>query len=162
MTANHYVHHLSVLGKFCKLFDLAVAAVADRTTLAATIADQVADGDTAGLAIAAAIVSRVQSIPTIDGAQTLAKALAASYIESAYFIATLTTVPASTAAHDVLVALATDMGAGVDNKTLKTLSGTGLVNFLNAVAGAALTWHTAGSPDYDDSVYVVLTVVADP
>ena len=164
MTEAQYTHHFSVLGKFAKLYDLAAAAVADRTTLAATIADQVADGDVAGLATAAAIISRVQQIPTIDGAQTLAKHLAAQYVESDYFRGMLTATPASTAAAAVLAALATDMGAGEDNVTLETKGTDGLVNFLDAVAGAALTWNTAAAEtaDYPDADYVLLTVVADP
>ena len=68
----------------------------------------------------------------------------------------------------VLTALATEMGAAVDNKTLTTKDTTGLVNFFDAILAAngavAGTWNTEAdaTADYQDSVYVVAAVVADP
>ncbi len=64
-------------------------------------------------------------------------------------------------AKTVLTALGVEMAAAQDNKKINTLTTSGLANFLNKVAGAIITWNTAagGGADYQDSVYVVATIV---
>jgi hypothetical protein len=162
MTNGNYVRHLSVLGKLANLYDLAGADAPAINAGLAGMLDQVADGQTDSVAIALAfaqwgsqVSSAVTNGPT--AVQTAMLNAARYYLTQSYFYSDLTTVPTATTPLAVLTALATEMGAGVDNKTLTTKASTGLVNFFDVIRGTNGTWNTAadGSADYKDSVYCV-------
>ncbi len=166
MLDANYIRHFKTLGKFCKLFDIAGANESEVLTLMATTYDQIADGtpeSSDGVDIASQYRSRYKS-GISNGAtaqQTLAKNMASAYLISDSFVDNLTTQPTSRTAADVLAALQTEMGAGVDDKTLTTKAATGLVNFFDSMLAAPGTWNTEAGPtaDYDDSVYVVTPVI---
>ena len=174
MTANNYTRHFSVLGKLCKLYDDAAAAEATQKTLIAAFADQVSDGLSASLDALVAMLSPISQFNSALSAgegtrQDIALAAAKSYLVNAYFTGGLTTTPTSlSSVVAVLTALQTEMGAGVDNKTLGTKTTSGLVNFLDAILAAegeeAGTWNTESdaTADYRDAVYVVAGIIADP
>jgi hypothetical protein len=164
MLDANYIKHFKALGKMCKMYDDAVADETAAKTLRATMYDQIADGTDAS-AWAVDIISSYRS--RINNAisngptqiQGVMISLASAYLVNDGFVDDLTTQPASRTAANVLAALQTEMGAGVDDKTLKTKSSTGLVNFFDAILGEAGVWNTDNAPDYDDSVYVVSAVI---
>jgi hypothetical protein len=166
MTDANYIRHFSALGKLCWLYDNASAQADDLNDWLAATYDQVATGTSESLpnvTLFASYNSRLAN-GISSGATALkatALALAREYVTRAEFTDDLTTQPASRTAALAMAALAADMGAGVDNKTLGTLAATGLANFLNVVAGAVQTWNTEAdaTADYRDAIYVVATVV---
>lgn len=167
MTDANYIRHFKVLGKLAKLYDTAAADSTTLETLLTTFVDQYATGTIASFPAVQLFpryttqwISAITAGPT--ALQSVAKNAAAAYLTSTDFTNDLTTEPTANTALAVLVALATEMGAGVDNKTLTTKASTGLVNFFDAIRGTAGSWNTAadGSADYKDSVYVVSTVVS--
>lgn len=166
MTGANYQKHFKVIGKLAKLYDDAGADNTALLALFATTYDQVATGlaaDLDALEILNQYTSRYRNAIS-NGAQalqTLAKNIATAYLQSDYFVDDLTTEPASRSIAVVVAALATDMSAAVDNVTLGTETTTGLVNFLDEVAGAEQTWNTEAdaTADYRDAIYVVSAVV---
>jgi len=164
MTDANYIRHLKVLGKYCKIYDDADADATAQGVLIATTSDQIATGlaiDTPAVAMhgpyISSLTAAVSSGPT--ALKALAVQLAGQYLSLNLFYTSLTTVPTSTTAVAALVALQTEMGAGVDNKTLTTEGSTGLVNFFDTILGSEGTWNTAGPGDYPDATYVVSAVV---
>jgi len=168
MTDANYIRHFKVLGKLAYLYDTAGSNATALQTLLAVFADQVADGTY--LTVPAvklfnntitewdAAIGTAGSLTTL---RSMAVNAGRAYITNATFTAGLTTTPASASVADVLAALQTEMGAGVDDKTLSTEAATGLVNFLDTLLGSEGTWNTAedASADYKDSVYVVAALV---
>lgn len=167
MLAAKYIRHFSVLGKLCKFYDESLATSSSKETLLAGYLDQVANDDPAANDITLALTSggaTIQAnISKENAIASLAKAEAVKYLRNSYFTGGLTTVPTSNAVVDILAALQTEMGAGLDNKTLSTKASTGLVNFLDSILGSSGTWNTVAdaTADYKDSVYVVSTIVPD-
>lgn len=164
MTNDNYIRHFKVLGKLAKLYDIAAADESDLETLLSTFVDQYATGTVASLPAILIFpnhtVAWSQAISAgATALQTVAKNAASAYLIDDDFTGDLTTTPAATTAAAVLTALATEMGAGVDNKTLTTKSSTGLVNFFDAILGSSGSWNTSGTPTYADGTYVVSTVV---
>lgn len=166
MTNGNYIRHFKVLGKLCKLYDDANANSTAEGELLATFADQYSDGTEASLAAISLFPAYTSQWASSinNGASNLANIAinaAAAYLVNATFTDDLTTTPTTGTAAASLVALATDMGAGVDNKTLGTKTTSGLVNFFDAIAGESGTWNTESdaTADYRDAVYVVSTVV---
>lgn len=164
MTNADYIRNFKLFGKLAKLYDDATADVATLETLQATTFDQIADGTTATLeavGIFSGYYSRYSNGISSGAAalQSLAVSIGRAYIVTDEFVTGLTTQPASRSALLCVAALATEMSAGVDNKTLTTESSTGLVNFFDALAGAEQTWNTSGSPDYPDGTFVVSPVI---
>lgn len=166
MTDANYIRHFKVLGKLAKLYDDAGANDTAMRTLLATFVDQYAEGTSASLSAINIFPTYTRQWANAIGSspaslQAIAVAAAGAYLISADFTADLTTTPSATTPAAVLIALATDMGAGVDDKTLSTEATSGLVNFFDAVQGAEGTWNTEddATADYKDSVYVVSAVV---
>jgi len=167
MTSDQYVRHFSVLGKLCYLYDLAAVQEPVLQQSLSAYLDQVANDDPSILSL---VIALAQNSATINNAiingpaaiQDTTKLEATRYLTNYAFTHELTTTPANTSVAAVLTALATEMGAGVDNKTLTTKSSAGLVNFFDEVAGTAGTWNTASPGDYPDATYVSATVIADP
>lgn len=170
MTNGNYDRFCEILGKLCYVFDNSAALVAAqqltqyRTLEQATQADQETADLPEVLILAnyqASWSSAIQSGPV--QLQNLMKTIATKMLTSDDFIAALTTVPASSSINNVLNAWATDMGAGIDNKTFTNVASTGLVNFFNQLltGGASVTWHTAvdASASFKDSVFVVNTII---
>jgi hypothetical protein len=166
MLDANYIKHFKIIGKICKLFDVAAADETALKALRATTYDQVADGTDASaeaVDIFASYRSRynnaIENGPTTT--QRFAIALASDYLNSDDFYADLTTKPTSRTATNVIAALETEMSAGVDDKTLTDLDTTGLVNFFNEIKGSLGTWNTEadGTADYKDSVYCVSAVI---
>jgi hypothetical protein len=170
MATLTYARHFAVLGKLCKLYDDASAASGTQRTLISTYCDQTADGVAASLAMVIAQQTYAQQFNSAlssgeDTRKTIALNAAKAYFTNAYFTDELTTTPDSTGIVDVLTALQTEMGAGVDNVTLGTKTTTGLVNFFDAILAdegeGAGTWNTESdaTADYRDAVYVVSAVI---
>lgn len=166
MTGGNYARHFKVLGKLAKLYDVAAADESTLETLLSTFADQVATGGVASLPAVLQMgtyISRWNS--AIDAGATalqrVAQDAAKAYLRSDDFIGDLTTVPDTNSIEDVLAALQTEIGAGVDNVTLGTLAATGLVHFFDSMLAAAGTWNTEAdaTADYRDAIYVVSAVV---
>ena len=163
MTDANYIRHAKALGKFAKLYDQATADIATLNTLLATTADQVATGTSvdnpAVLMLAGYLPSLNNSIgngPTAIQAQAIA--IAKSYLALPLFTGSMTTVPATTSAADVVAALVTELGL-TTTAYFTTLTTTGIANFLNVVSGVLQTWPGSGSNQYLDSVYCVSTIV---
>jgi hypothetical protein len=166
MTNNNYIRHFSVLGKLAKLYDLAIDGGGDFEDLLAAFVDQYADGTVLTLpAVKLFPTYQAQIVGAIangtDALESIAKSAAMAYLIDPTFTGGLTTTPAAATASAVLAALQTEMGAGVDNKTLTTKASTGLVNFFDAILGSPGTWNTEAdeTADYKDSVYCVIPVV---
>lgn len=169
MTDANYIRHFSVLGKLAYLYDTAGANSTALQALLAVFADQIADGTATTLPAVKLFQSAIiqwdaalgttQALTTL---QTIATTAAASYLVNLTFTAGLTTTPAGASVAEVLAALQTEMGAGVDDKTLSTETTTGLVNFLDTVLGSEGTWNTEddATADYKDSVYCVASLVS--
>ncbi len=166
MTGPNYVKHFTVLGKLAYLYDHAGAEVTAQEALMAVFMDEIATGAAASLPtveLFAARLAQWRAVITGGGTngQALARTLAEAYLVSAIFVDTLTTtISGAVTALKVLEALQTEMGAGVDNKTLTTLAATGLVHFFNTWSPTG-SWNTEANEtaDYQDSVYVVATAV---
>ncbi|HEY3320880.1 MAG TPA: hypothetical protein VGP72_10485 [Planctomycetota bacterium] len=161
--ANH-IRHLKVVGKLAKAYDNATADATAQEALLAAFVDQYADGTPASLAAIRLMPTYTSSWSGAIGSgstaiQTMAVNACKAYLTDPNFTGDLTTVPAGNSAAAVLTAWAADTVA--DSKTLTTKGSSGIVNFLDAVAGASQTWNTAsdGSATYKDSVYCVATVV---
>ena len=170
MTNGNYDRFSKILGKLAYVFDNSAALVTAQQLTQYRTMEQVAksDQESADLPEISIIAQYFSSWSSaIDAGpltlQGLVKTIAIKILTSDDFISSLTTVPASSSINNVLTALATEMGAGVDNKTFTNVSSTGLVHFLNQLltGGASVSWHTAvdGSADYKDSVYVVNAIV---
>jgi hypothetical protein len=165
MTNANYQRHLKILGKLAYLFDAASSDVADMGALLAAFVDQYADATLSSLdaiRIFPNYTPRWQSAINVGptALQALAKDAANAYLTDAAFIDTLGAEPASTTALAVLTQFAAD--TVTDSKTLTTKASTGIVNFLDEVAGDDLGWNTAAdeSATYKDSVYCVASVVS--
>lgn len=167
MLDANYVKHFKVLGKLCRLWDDASADESAMKLLIARTFDQVATGELPSydpLLIVNSYTAALNSAVNNGAAalKTIAENVAATYLTSAVFRDDLTTTPGSPgSAKSVLEALQTDMGAGVDNKTLTDVASTGFVNFFDTVWDPSGSWNTEpdGTADYPDSTYVVITIV---
>jgi hypothetical protein len=170
MLDANYIRHFKVLGKLCKLYDDATADVEPQQELLAAFVDQYADGvvdSLAAIRIFPQFTDRwsnaIANGPV--GLQTIAQQAAIAYFQDPNFQGDLTTTPDSNSITDILTALQTEMGAGVDDKTLSTKDDTGLVNFFDSILESAGspdgTWNTEAdaTADYKDSVYVVAAVI---
>ena len=168
MLAANYVRHFKVLGKLCKFYDESSSEETAQLLRLARTEDQVATGESASLPGVEvlknhynALKNSITSGPTAQKAAALAAAT--SYLKMSDFTGDLTTTPDSlTSVNAILTALATDMSAAVDNKTLSPEAEaptTGLINFFDTLAAEELTWNDSTAPDYDDTVYVVDTIV---
>lgn len=166
MDNANYIRHFKVLGKLCKLYDLASTQSSAQNSLLAAFVDQYADGTDASLPAVLLFPSYTSAwASAISGGPNAMKSLSLSaatqYLVGANFTDDLTTAPAGTSVSAVLAALQTEMGAGEDDKTLATKASSGLVNFFDTILGSSGTWNTEtdASADYKDSVYVVSAVV---
>ena len=164
MLAANYIRHFKVLGKLCKFYDEAATEETAQTLRLARTEDQVATGESVSLpgvevlnAHYNALKASITAGPTAQKAAAIAAAK--SYLKMSDFTNDLTTTPDVITANGVLTALATDMGAAVDNKTLSTETTSGLINFFDTIAAEELTWNDASAPDYDDATYVVDEIV---
>lgn len=168
MLPDNYGKHFKLLGKIARIYDLSASG---STTLKAAVdmmVEQFAGSGATGwdpLKLACNSVDSFNLAFTVgsNAVEDACVALGRAYLLSDDFQDDLTTSPAdATSVAAVLTALQTDMGAGVDNKTLGTLATTGLVNFLNALGTGTGTWNTEAdaTADYRDAVYVVDTEVA--
>ena len=162
MVETNREYLMSLFGKLAYIYDTAVAYETTQDTWQAQLLDQAATGEPASIPFTDEIslynsrwTSGVSAIATavID----ICKAILAMDETQAMFVSHK---PASTSALDTLTALASELGADHDNVTMTTLASTGIVNFLNTVAGSVLPWNTEAGPgaDYDDSEFCVLTI----
>lgn len=169
MTNGNYDRFFKILGKLAYVFDNSGALITAQELTQYRTMEQAAksDQESADLPEIEVLANQYSSWSSAISAgpgvlQTLMKSIATKILTSDDFINSLTTVPASSSINNVLTALGAEMATGVDNKTLTTVSGVGLVHFFNQLlTSGSVTWHTAadGSASYKDSVYVVNTIV---
>ncbi len=166
MLDANYQRHFKVLGKLAYLYDYTGSETTELEDLLAITEDQRATGDEADnpfLVVMSGLPVEFNSAIVSGSAahQTIAQRYAGIYLTNAAFTSGLTTVPANSSVGGVLAALQTDMGAGVDNKTLGTKAATGLVNFFDSMLAAPGTWNTESdaTADYRDAIYVIDTKV---
>ena len=167
MIAADYVTHLKVLGKLARLWDDASSDASAMKLLIARFYDQIATGEAPSYDTLLTLnpYTSLLNGGVQNGAEaikTVTVAAAAAYLISATFRDSLITTPATPSnSTSVLEALQTEMGAGVDNKTLTTSAATGFVNFFDANFSPTGSWNTEadGTADYKDSIYVVTTIV---
>ncbi len=165
MTDPQYQLHLKALGKITRLWDDSGIDTTALKLLVSRLYDQVATGEvdsydgTLALNQFSIGLNNALSIGE-NKIRTTAKAMAEAYLKIA-LAKDLTTLPSSSDAKNILEALQTEMGAGLDNKTLSNSSTTGFVNFFDSLWSPSGSWNTAldASADYKDSIYVVTAIV---
>lgn len=173
MTNANYDRFFKILGKLCTTYDNAGTSLTTQNLQRYRFVEQIAKSDQEVTDLAA-IDLLTQYLPTWKAAvasgvttlQSLMVQMAGALFTSSDFTAAIITVAGKAAltstssAPNVIAALAVEMAAAQDNKKLSTLAATGLVNFMNQVAGSAQAWNTIidASADYKDSVYVIITI----
>lgn len=165
MLAARYEFHFKRLGKLAFMYQTALANDTSMTALLAVTLEEFADGlpdcIPSELTIEPYVVQMGANL-TNPALAAVAKNCGAAYLIADDFTKDLTTTIATPKnVATVLNALATEMSAGVDNKTLTTLAATGLVAFFNAYLPSPGTWNSASdaTANYKDSVYVTSTFV---
>ncbi len=160
MINEQYFRLFSLLGKINKFYDDAAASQPDQEQLLANYLNQLTNGDPDENDLVRALIAGSGQFQTgitngVAYLQTSALTQARSLLTLPFIRAQLNVTVADAA--QVVAALRLQMIA--DEVTLTTLSGTGLVNFLNTILGDTPEWPTSDGPNYADGTFVVSGVV---
>ena len=164
--AFNYENFCRVAGKYTQVYQNATAGNSTENASLVKALEQFAAQEDIAVDVATGDLASAVVAEMTKGAVAAKQAIIVSfagYLISSTVLGYFTVAPTANAPA-VLMALAALMAANADNKTFTTVSTTGLVAFFNAVnsyyQGAAITWHTAGSPDYADASYVKDAIVS--
>lgn len=163
MNDASYIRHFKVIGKLAFLYDVGGTNVAAENLAIATTADQIATAlviDNPAVALYGQNIGSLLNAVSVGSGniQTICASLAAQYMALTLFTGSMTTVPTSLSAADLVAALITEMGL-TTTAWLTPTAATGIANFLNVVSGTVQTWPSSGTNQYTDAVYCVSAVV---
>ncbi len=165
MTDPDYFLVFSQIGKLAKSYDDAAGNLTTQQNLFAKTSDQWSDGDSAENDVVALLADfQKRWLRAFDNGgseiRSIMLSLASSYFKSDYFINKLVhAIPGNKSIDTILTAFQQELET--DNYTISTRAGTGLCNFFDQLMpqDGTTDWPQDGSPTFNDSVFVVDTIV---